>query len=59
MCVLLFDIEGFRAINSRYGTLFGDKLVQALAHMLKDRFSDEGTLFDGGRTNSWSSPGAP
>ena len=44
-CILLFDIEGFRAINDRHGTVFGDKLLQALAHLLKSRYSDEGTLF--------------
>jgi diguanylate cyclase (GGDEF)-like protein len=44
-CLLLFDIEGFREINNRYGTLSGDKLLQALAHMLRSRFPDEGSLF--------------
>ena len=44
-CLLLFDIEGFRDINARFGTLFGDKILQALAHVLKERFPDEGTLF--------------
>jgi diguanylate cyclase (GGDEF)-like protein len=45
VCLMLFDIEGFREINSLYGTLSGDKLLQALAHMLKTRFAEEGTLF--------------
>jgi diguanylate cyclase (GGDEF)-like protein len=45
ICLLLFDIEGFREINNRYGTLSGDKLLQALAHMLRTRFPEEGTLF--------------
>jgi diguanylate cyclase (GGDEF)-like protein len=45
VCLLLFDIEGFRDINARFGTIFGDKLLQALAHTLKSRFPDEGTLF--------------
>ncbi len=45
MCVLLFDIEGFRDINSRYGTPFGDKLLRALSHNIKERFPDEDTLF--------------
>lgn len=45
VCVLLFDIEGFGEINSRYGTIFGDKLLQVLAHTLKSRFPDEGSLF--------------
>jgi diguanylate cyclase (GGDEF)-like protein len=44
-CVLVFDIEGFREINTRYGTSFGDKLLQALSHTLKARFPEEGTLF--------------
>jgi diguanylate cyclase (GGDEF)-like protein len=44
-CGLVFDIEGFTNINSRYGTLFGDKLLQALAHLLKDRFQDQGAIF--------------
>ena len=43
--VLLFDIEGFEAINSRYGALFGDKLLRALAHLLHSRFPEDGTLF--------------
>jgi len=45
VCVLLFDIEGFRDINNRYGTLFGDKILQALAHKLRERFPGEGCLF--------------
>jgi len=45
VCLLLFDIEGFRDINAHYGNIFGDKLLQALSHTLKGRFSDEGTLF--------------
>jgi diguanylate cyclase (GGDEF)-like protein len=45
VCLLLFDIEGFRDINNRHGTLFGDKLLQALAHRLRERFPGEGVLF--------------
>jgi diguanylate cyclase (GGDEF)-like protein len=45
ICILLFDIEGFREINERQGTLFGDKLLQALAHTLRAKFTEEGTLF--------------
>jgi diguanylate cyclase (GGDEF)-like protein len=44
VCVLLFDIEGFSEINTRYGTTFGDKLLQALSHTLKARFPDEGVF---------------
>ncbi|MGD0778872.1 MAG: diguanylate cyclase [Candidatus Solibacter sp.] len=43
--VLLFDIEGFKAINSRYGALFGDKLLRALAHLLHSCFPEDDTLF--------------
>jgi len=45
VCLLLFDIEGFRETNNRYGTLFGDKLLQALAHKLRERFPGEAVLF--------------
>lgn len=44
-CVLLYDINGFREINSRNGTAFGDKLLRALAHILHGKFPEEGTLF--------------
>lgn len=44
-CLLLFDIEGFGEINSRHGTMFGDKLLQALAHRLSERFPGKGMLF--------------
>lgn len=45
MCAVLFDIEGFRGINDKHGTLFGDQLLQALAHLLRTKFPEEGTLF--------------
>jgi diguanylate cyclase (GGDEF)-like protein len=45
ICVLLFDIEGFKDINQRYGALFGDKLLCALAHVLRGQFPEEGSLF--------------
>jgi diguanylate cyclase (GGDEF)-like protein len=45
-CVLLFDIEGFGGINKRYGTPFGDKLLRAFVHRLRERFSeDDDSLF--------------
>jgi diguanylate cyclase (GGDEF)-like protein len=44
-CIVLFDIEGFTQINKAYGTLFGDKLLLALKHALRERFPGEGTLF--------------
>ncbi|PWU05888.1 MAG: hypothetical protein C5B51_13460 [Terriglobia bacterium] len=45
VCVLLFDIEGFRDINQRQGTMFGDKLLRALAHLLSGTFSGEDVPF--------------
>ena len=45
VCVLLFDIEGFREINRVNGTPFGDKLLQALAHTLSDCFPENDSLF--------------
>lgn len=44
-CIVLFDIEGFRQINQDHGTLFGDKLLRALTHALRERFPGEGALF--------------
>jgi diguanylate cyclase len=43
--ILLFDIEGFRAINERYGPPFGDSLLQAVAQTLRHKFPEEGALF--------------
>lgn len=45
VCLLIFDIEGFGNINAQYGSVFGDRLLQALAHTLKSSFPDENTLF--------------
>jgi len=45
VCVLLFDIEGFREINQRHGTLFADKLLRALAHLLSSTFTGEDVSF--------------
>jgi diguanylate cyclase len=45
VCLLVFDIEGFGEINRRHGTLFGDKLLQVLAHTLRISFPDEGAVF--------------
>jgi diguanylate cyclase (GGDEF)-like protein len=44
-CLLLYDINDFREINSRSGTAFGDKVLRALAHILQGKFPEEGTLF--------------
>ena len=45
VCLLLFDIEGFKQINQTHGTMFGDKLLQALTHSLRERYPGEGGLF--------------
>lgn len=45
VCLLLFDVEGFRQINHVHGSLFGDKLLRALTHALRERYPGEGTLF--------------
>ena len=45
LCMVLFDIEGFRQINQAHGTLFGDKLLRALTHSLRERYPGEGALF--------------
>jgi len=45
VCLLRFDIEGFREINQRHGTMFGDKLLRALAHLLSSTFTDEDLTF--------------
>jgi diguanylate cyclase (GGDEF)-like protein len=44
-CIVLFDIEDFTQINQAHGTMFGDKLLVALAHALRERFPGEGVLF--------------
>jgi len=43
--LMLFDIEDFRKINEDEGTIFGDKLLQALSHMLRTKFGDEAGVF--------------
>lgn len=45
VCVLVFDIEGFREINHRLGTPFGDRLLQALADALRENFPEQDALF--------------
>jgi len=45
ICIVLFDIEGFRLINQAYGTIFGDKLLRAVTHALRERFPGDGALF--------------
>jgi diguanylate cyclase len=43
--ILLFDIESFRSMNERYGPLFGDRMLQAVAQTLREKFPEEGSLF--------------
>jgi len=45
VCIVLFDIEGFKRINQAYGTMFGDKLLRAVTHALRERFPGDGALF--------------
>jgi diguanylate cyclase (GGDEF)-like protein len=45
ICIVLFDIEDFRLINQAHGTMFGDKLLRALTHALREWFPGEGVLF--------------
>ena len=40
------DIEGFGSINKRYGNPFGDKLLRAFVHRLRDRCEDAGRCRD-------------
>ncbi len=41
----LFDIEAFREINRQQGTLFGDQLLKALAHLLLTKVDEPGRVF--------------
>jgi diguanylate cyclase (GGDEF)-like protein len=45
ICMVLFDIEGFKVINQAHGTMFGDKLLRAVTHALRERFPGDGALF--------------
>ncbi|MEI9973021.1 MAG: diguanylate cyclase [Ignavibacteriota bacterium] len=45
ICIVLFDIEGFKLINQAHGTMFGDKLLRAVTHALRERFPGDGSLF--------------
>lgn len=45
VCLLLFDIVGFRKINEEQGALFGDKLLQALTHLLRAKFGEDAGVF--------------
>jgi diguanylate cyclase len=45
LCFQLFDIEAFAKINQRHGTLFGDRLLKALADLLRTELGGEVGLF--------------
>jgi len=45
VCVLLFDVDGFREINRKNGAPYGDKVLQALAHTLVEYFPERDSLF--------------
>ena len=44
LCLLLYDIEGFREINSRNGSPFGDKLLVEVGHRLNEVAADRGRV---------------
>jgi len=40
-CLIMLDLDGFKAINDQYGHLAGDDLLRQFAHELKTQFRSE------------------
>lgn len=43
-CVMLFDLDGFKAVNDRYGHIAGDHLLKAFAKRLQSQFRSDDTV---------------
>ena len=46
--LLVIDVDFFKNVNDRYGHLFGDKVLQELAHLLQTLFSKKDILVRAG-----------
>jgi diguanylate cyclase (GGDEF)-like protein len=44
LSLIMFDIDGFRALNERHGQAVGDQVLRALAALLRQRFRASDTL---------------
>ncbi len=44
MCLLVFDIDRFKALNDRFGNAFGDKILILFVSILKDNIRDTDLL---------------
>ena len=43
--LIIINIDDFRTINQFYGTKVGDKIIQLMANVLKEKTKDVGTLY--------------
>lgn len=48
LCLLMFDIDHFKAFNDTYGHLFGDELILAMGNGLKKTFGEKYAYSFGG-----------